>query len=436
MFYLISLIIFLANTFTILNIILIAKYLFGCDMTLDRKTLLITGSLFFVLNIAISLLLSDRFPNLTFVLLYAYIVIVVLVLTKTHRMKAALLTIPALLVYIQWTSLASLIEILFRLDRFYFPYPTRNITVTDILLEPLLFILLMLIASYGEKHAFYIQLTLGEGIIISLLCFFLPMAQEIFMVLEDYFDNVLYNFAWILFLLALNFAMIYAIAHRKRAQYYKVLSENYKEQFDSEYHYFKDYQEEQHDLAKFRHDFNSHMMLLQEMIAKGDYRNAENYFSALTESFPAGAKTILTGNNLIDLLLNARADLFRSEKIDLRCASPLSGLEFMNEVDCCILFSNLIDNAIEANRKLESNRYIEFICRQSEQTLYLEICNPLKEKPVLQDNRYLSAKPGGYHGIGLQNVMEIINKYHGTHRIEDQNNIFSVQILFPLPLIG
>lgn len=436
MLYLISLIMCLVNTFTILNIILIAKYLFGCDMTLNRKALFIIGSLFLALDIVLAIVLSDRAQYLTTALIYAYIVITVLALTKTHRVKAAFLTFPAVLVYVQWTALASLFEMLFRLDRFYYPYPTTNVTVMDCLIDPLLFILLMLIASYSKKHAFQIQLTLGEGIVISLLCFFLPIAQEIFMILEDYFDNVLYNFAWILFLLALNFAMIYAIAHRKRAQYYKALSENYKEQFDSEYHYFKDYQEGQHDLAKFRHDFNSHMTLLQEMIAKGDYKSAENYFADLTKSIPANAGTILTGNDLIDLLLNARADLLCNEHIDLRCTAPLSGLDFMNEVDCCILFSNLIDNAIEANRKLESGRYIEFIRKQSEQTLYLEIRNPLKEKPLMEDNRYISAKPGGYHGIGLQNVVEIINKYHGTYRIEEQNNIFSVQILFPLPFVG
>lgn len=434
---LVSFILCLINTFTILNIILISKYLFGCDMTISRRTLLCTGGSFLVLDIILSVILSDRIPYLTTAIIYIYIVVTVLILTRTHRIKTVFLTIPAVLLYVEWCNIFTLFEKLLGLDRYYYLYPNGDhITVFHCLTDITLFALLLLIRKFSEKHAFHVQLTLGEGITITILCIFLPIIQEIFILLEDYFHNVLYNTAWTLFLIALNFAMIYAITHRKRAQYYKELSENYKEKFDLEYHRFKEYKEEQNDLAKFRHDFNSHMLLLQEMIANGNCEKAKNYFADLTESVPIRLRTVLTGNELIDLLLNARQDLFRTGNIDLRCRTPLTGLDFMNEVDCCILFSNLIDNAIEANMKLEDSRYIEFLKKQNSTTLYIEIRNPIKEKPVLENGQYISTKPGSSHGIGLQNVITIINKYHGTYQIEVKNNIFSMQILFPLPFIG
>ncbi|MGN0377642.1 MAG: GHKL domain-containing protein [Suilimivivens sp.] len=435
--YVVSFLLCLINTFTILNVILISKYLFGCDMTISHRTLFFTGGLFLVFDIILSVILSDRIPYLTTAIIYAYIVVTVLILTRTHRLKTVFLTIPAVLLYVEWCNIFALFEKLPGVDRYYYLYPNGNhITVFYCLTDITLFALLLLIRKFSEKYAFHVQLTLGEGITITILCIFLPIIEEIFILLEDYFHNVLYNTAWTLFLIALNFAIIYAIAHRKRAQYYKELSENYKEKFDMEYHRFKEYKEEQHDLVKFRHDFNSHMLLLQEMIANGNYEKAQNYFVALTESVPVRLRTVLTGNELIDLLLNARQDLFHTGNIDLCCRAPLTGLDFMNEVDCCILFSNLIDNAIEANMKIEDSRYIEFIKKQTSMTLYIEIRNPIREMPILENGQYISSKPGKGHGIGLQNVITIISKYRGTYQIEVKNDIFSVQILFPLPLIG
>lgn len=41
------------------------------------------------------------------------------------------------------------------------------------------------------------------------------------------------------FVIVLNIAVFYGIIYRNHAKYYKELSENFKEQFDSEYAYFK-----------------------------------------------------------------------------------------------------------------------------------------------------------------------------------------------------
>ena len=286
MHYLVSITLIIVNVFTILNILLISKHLFGGDIRINNRILVATGGIFLILDLILSLTLDESHTNLITLIIYAYILGVLIILTQSHRLKTLFLTVPAILVYVQWCAILELIEKLFGLDRFYYQYMAGyDITFALVLADPLLFLLLYRLGKYSNKHAFRTQLTIGEGIAITILCVFLPMIQEIFNMLEAHFQNILYNIAWTLFLIALNFAVIYTIAHRKKAQYYKELSENYKEKFSSEYHYFKDYKTEQKDLAKFRHDFNSHIVLLQEMMANGEYERAHHYFSDLTTSF-------------------------------------------------------------------------------------------------------------------------------------------------------
>lgn len=442
MHYLVSIALIIVNVFTILNILLISKYLFGGDIRINNRILMTTGGIFLVLDLILSLTLDDSHANLITLIIYAYILGVLLMLTKSHRLKTLFLTIPVILVYVQWCAILELIEKLFGLDHFYYHYMAGyDVTLAHVFADPLLFLLLCRLGKYSKKHAFNTQLTIGEGVIITILCIFLPIIQEVFNLLEEHFQNILYNIAWTLFIIALNFAVIYTIAHRKKAQYYKELSENYKEQFSSEYHYFKDYKTEQTDLAKFRHDFNSHIILLQEMMTNGEYERAHHYFSDLTAGFSHGntssvSPPTITGNEIIDLVLSARNDLLSRETIQVYCEEPLTELNFMNEVDCCILFSNLIDNALEANMKLETKRYIRFSKKKTANNLFIEISNPIKEKAVMEGDQYISQKQGSNHGIGLQNIIGIINKYKGSYHISEENNVFSVQILFPLPFVG
>lgn len=440
MYYFVSLCLLIVNTFTILNIILISKYLFGGNIPLSNGTLWKTGGLFFALDLLLSLTISDTYPDVTTLATFLYILVALLVLTKSHRIKTLFLSIPAILVYVQWCNILTLFEKLLGLNRFYYTYTTdSNLTITFMLSDFILFLLLYKLGQYSQKHAFRTQLTLGEGIVITILCIFLPLIHEVFDILEDHFQNVLYNIGWTLFLIALNLAIIYTIAHRKKAQYYKELSENYKEMFDSEYHYFKDYKHKQKDLVKFRHDFNSHMILIQDMMTKGEYEKAHRYFSDLTKDF-APKKTLpqnmLTGNEILDILLQARFDLIYNNQIRILCNEPLTKLKFLNEVDCCILFSNLIDNAIEANLKFSGERYITISQKQTASSLYLKITNPSHEKALMVDNQFVSQKEGEYHGIGMQNIVGIINKYKGSYVITEENHTFCIQIIFPFPFIA
>lgn len=108
------------------------------------------------------------------------------------------------------------------------------------------------------------------------------------------------------------------------------------------------------------------------------------------------------------------------------------GLTVLKPVDSSILFSNLLDNAIEANRKVESDRFIRIGARTVNEAIYLEMENPMEGELQYEGTQIITTKEDSEkHGLGLKNVAEIVEKYQGQYHIEGKDKIFTIQIIFP-----
>lgn len=94
----------------------------------------------------------------------------------------------------------------------------------------------------------------------------------------------------------------------------------------------------------------------------------------------------------------------------------------------CILLGNLLDNAIEAEEKLEGMREIN-LCIREEKMIYIKIKNRIGPDEVGNTTR-TTKENEEFHGFGLQSVNEIVDKYNGIIQIEKCSNYFEVEIFF------
>lgn len=429
--YVLYVVLLFLNMFAMLDIWLIMRLLFGCDMRTTPRNLIMAAGIFITINVVITYAFPEE-EVITVGIIFVYNVLVTLILTNSHRLKTILLAIPALFVYMQFGMFLALIEKLTGLERYYvMNQGVKKLTPFDFIADILLFVILVFLGRTKVAKAKSIQLTAGEGIVLSIFCVFSPFIVTGLEWFEGLANDGYYNLIWVLFMIILNVAVVYAIAHRKKATYYQQLSEDYKKEFEAEYSFFKDYKEQQQDTIKFRHDWKNHMLLLQEMLEKEEYEKAESYFKELTASTLESVHKIATGNELIDMILSTKMNALEENKITLQCKGVLSEFNFMKHVDVCILLSNLIDNAIEANEKVEGFRYISLKAKKTEQLFYLEIRNPMEGKLQLEDHRILTTKEEkDNHGIGLQNVQDIIEKYNGEYHITTENQEYVFQMVY------
>ena len=105
----------------------------------------------------------------------------------------------------------------------------------------------------------------------------------------------------------------------------------------------------------------------------------------------------------------------------------------IDAISLCCLFSNTLDNAIEASVKIPDikERHLSVKARVTENGYFTyEISNAKKNAILEQKGRFKSDKAdGGPHGLGLSNVRETVEKYNGTLDISYTEDTFTVTVL-------
>lgn len=411
------------------DLILLVEVPFGIPMKSNLKQFAILGLLFIGYYALFCYVITP--PKVVIALFeYLFYAAAIVFFSKEKRFRALLLSIPAVLVYMQWTMNFELIEVLFGWNKF-------GIMIDDVFVTPLwiasdlsFFVVLVLLKYFVGKKSVQITLSLWEGIILVVFCVFGSYSSKILVMLQETFDDRALNIAWVLFVLLLNAALVYAIAYRKRAKHFEVISENYKQQFDAEYAYFKEYKNENKEISKFRHDWKNHMIVIQGLLEQGDMEEAKAYFDELSGKTDMLKWKVVTGNETLDMILASKMVMMQDKGIEFDFTGSLTGISYMKPADLCIVFSNLIDNAIEAVEQCVKKQ-IHIKVTHSPEFCLCVIENTVKNKVLYTEGTLFTTKEDiNNHGIGLQNVKEILKKYSAELDFESEEMFFRVKILF------
>lgn len=411
------------------DLILLVEVPFGIPMKSNLKQLAILGLVFVGYYALFCYVIVP--PKVVIALFeYLFYAVAIVICAKEKRFKALLLSIPAVLVYMQWTMNFELVEVLLGWNKF-------GIMIEDVFVTPLwlaadlsFFVVLVLLKYFVGKKSVQVTLSLWEGIILVVFCIFGSYSSGILVMLQETFDDRALNIAWVLFVLLLNAALVYAIAYRKRAKHFQVISENYKQQFDAEYAYFKEYKKENKEISKFRHDWKNHMIVMQGLLEQGDAEEAKAYFDEISGKTDMSKWKVVTGNETLDMILAAKMVMMQEKGIDFSFTGSLSGISYMKPADLCIVFSNLVDNAIEAAEQ-SVKKEIGIKVTQSRDYCLCVIGNTVKEKVIATEGILTTTKGDAKnHGIGLQNVKDILEKYSAEPEFESEEKYFKVKILF------
>lgn len=145
-----------------------------------------------------------------------------------------------------------------------------------------------------------------------------------------------------------------------------------------------------------------------------------------------------TGNKALDLILTEKNLISKKENISLTCFADCSHLDFIKESDLYSLFGNAIDNAIESVRKIENpeKRTISLNIKNVNSFVSINIENYYEgEIHFGNDGLPMTTKSHKeYHGYGLKSIQYIVDKYKGDLMISTKNGIFSLSIMFRIPL--
>lgn len=261
---------------------------------------------------------------------------------------------------------------------------------------------------------------------ISTIVSMITFARE-----SDRMENSVLMAAFVLVLL--NFLVFYIIRDvvykEEELQEIRLLQERTKNQMNM-YQYMEGVYEEQ---RKKVHDFKNSMECIQGLLKSKRYEEAEEYIGQMTENWIEEIDYVNTNHPIVDSVINQKFKQSKRKGIPLLLSiNDLSNLKMKDE-DVVILLGNLIDNAIEACEKVETNlKWIKVRFLVQEESIIISVRNPVSELIKMEEGKIISTKNNrAEHGIGLKNIQSVVDKYGGKSIYSSNHGFFTYTIEIP-----
>lgn len=197
--------------------------------------------------------------------------------------------------------------------------------------------------------------------------------------------------------------------------------------------YYEKLEQNQAEIRRFRHDMNNHLSTVRSLFDSGNLKDAGDYLRELETQMTVHTR-VFCKNSIVNAVLNEKYNLAQEHGIDSFFHIDLDRLAGMDSVSLCSLFSNTLDNAIEASLRIPDpkERRVSVKARVTENGYFtFEVTNAKKNRILLDEKGRIQSDKGDstIHGFGLSNVREIVEKYDGTMDISYTEDIFTVTIL-------
>ena len=307
--------------------------------------------------------------------------------------------------------------------------------------------------------------TLWIEILISLLInmfFYFTLIKKIFSHIDDSFNYVT-SLAYVFFVIGVGriigtFSKMSLQPHSMKMFQYLLLYDilltisllisqiliyregNYRRQLAMEtqlnqqqYQQFKLFRNSTEDIRHKYHDLKHIIGVLR--ISNNSEEN-QHLLDNLENSIQYYDSTMNTGNQTLDALLNEVSYRCLQNQIEWTCLADGTALAHMNAFDLYVMLGNALDNAIEhtINSDLIEKQFISVNIRKNQQLAFITISNYCNKQPNFVNGIPCTTKSHKKeHGYGMKSIGSIVEKYNGQFHVTVEHDIFSLDIMLPLP---
>ncbi len=189
-----------------------------------------------------------------------------------------------------------------------------------------------------------------------------------------------------------------------------------------------------HEHAKFLHDIRHYMSTIGELVAENKAKEILNILSDLRIKVSEAGTKIYSPNNLLNTILNEKKKEADEKSILMKITlEPEFYVDQIENIDLIVIMGNLIDNALEAAHKCKQGYINVYLYTQNTAHFaVIKIVNNFAGEIKERDGNILTNKEDkSRHGLGIQNVCEVAQKYGGYLDISYDGGIFTAIVLLP-----
>ena len=160
---------------------------------------------------------------------------------------------------------------------------------------------------------------------------------------------------------------------------------------------------------KSAHEFEHHLQVLRDLLARNETEAAQDYLDRLKKNRSIHSMSVSSNHPVIDVILNQKYQTARENEIKMQIrVNDLSAVTIPTD-SLVVVLTNLLDNAIEACRRLDG--YREILCSVLyEDGLYISIRNTSQEVAVVDGKIPTSKADSLSHGFGLLSVTYMLEE--------------------------
>lgn len=178
-----------------------------------------------------------------------------------------------------------------------------------------------------------------------------------------------------------------------------------------------------------RHDIRHHFLQLSSFAEKGDLEKIKEYLSNANSKIP-DYDLHFCENQAADSVISHYAALAKRENIPFQANAALPAHISIDQIDMCLVLSNLLENALEASLKAKPfNRRIHAeVYLHHKHLLLIQVENTFEGKIQEKNHIFQSSKRPG-NGVGIQSVRHIAEKNGGDSSFTYENGVFTAKIM-------
>ncbi len=181
----------------------------------------------------------------------------------------------------------------------------------------------------------------------------------------------------------------------------------------------------------YRHDLRHHMQYISSCIENGRYEQAQGYICEICSEIEANKVITLCENETANLIFSAFSERAKDSGILIAIRAGISQNIPVLESDLCVLLSNALENALHAcQRRKEKGLLgkIEVLAYDKNAKFFLQITNSCDEDITFHNGLPVTNIPG--HGIGVQSICAVVNRYNGIYSFSVKNDQFILRVSF------
>lgn len=202
----------------------------------------------------------------------------------------------------------------------------------------------------------------------------------------------------------------------------------YREEMQYKEEYYSEVEKRNEYVKNLKHNLKNRVSGWHFLLENRDIEGLNRQLTVLCRELEAIDNQIYCENPIVNSVLRIKFGIAKVEQIQTDISIRIPKKMQLDYGDIGVLYGNLLDNAIEACRKLEiETRFIQLDNKYVDGKLLLVIRN----SKILEKNDSLETtkEERDMHGRGIHSVRKVVDAYNGVIDFKDQGNTFEVSLI-------